>query len=48
MDLAEIEYSAQNLVQFVPEFEEYNITDISMFDPRAFVAFKEESQIDVL
>lgn len=47
MDLTEVEYSALNLKQFVPEYEEINIQEILNFDHRAFSAFETESKIDV-
>ena len=44
MDLAEVEFSVNNLQQFIPEYEEINIQDIMKFDSRAFQVFGDESK----
>ena len=47
LDLTDVDYTAQSLVQFIPKFEEHNIQEVRVFDQKAFTTFDEEACQDI-
>jgi len=39
---ADLDFNATKLIQFIPEYDEFNVQDIKEFDHRAFTTFESE------
>ena len=46
-DISELDFDASDLIQFVPQYEEYGVADIKEYDPKAFKLFKDECARDI-